>query len=330
MRLFTFLICTTTAIWCPATATAQDKNRIAHAQAGGTAPSRSSLQLAYFQAAQDEPPKKEGPAGEERAEEERAGFWIFNRAPMHTGMSSDRPGFSDSYSVVPRGYSHLESGYTFTYDYERSTRLANHTLGEFSLRTGLMDNFELRIKWTGGSFTETHFEDTSPRTGRHITREDHDDGATDMSIGFKTQLLKQKGWIPNLSIIPAISIPTGSRNKTTGDVDPEVRVAWNYALSDKWSVYGVGLATWLSDGDGRFFQSGASLATYYQFTPKLGGFVEYYGLYPSTRDSDCQHNINFGPVILLDENIQVDIRVGFGLNEEAPDFFAGIGFCTRF
>jgi hypothetical protein len=206
----------------------------------------------------------------------------------------------------------------------------NHLLGELSFRTGLFDNFELRIKWAGGSFSDIHEPGLSPYSERPINVEYHDDGGTDMSLGFKSQLLKQDGVIPNLSIIPAISLPTGSQSKSTNDVDPEVRLAWNYGLTDKWSVYGVALATYISDGDGRFFQSGASLATYYQFTPCLGGFVEYFGLYPSTRDSDCQHNINFGPVILLDENFQIDIRAGFGLNEEAPDFFTGIGFCYRF
>ncbi|TWT45368.1 hypothetical protein RAS1_17910 [Phycisphaerae bacterium RAS1] len=259
------------------------------------------------------------------------GFWIFpSRPPLHGSMSSDRPGFSDNYALVPRGYHHLEFGYTFAYDREQSTRVKTHTLGEFSLRTGLTDEFELRIKWSGYSFAESLYPDTSPWAGRHIMSKDHDDGGTDMSIGFKSPLLKQDGLIPNLSIIPAISLPTGTASKSTGDVDPEIRLAWNYSLTPKWSVYGVGLATVLSDDDGRFFQSGASLATFYQFTPQLGGFLEYYGLYPSSRGSDCQHNVDFGPVILVNDNFQIDIRAGFGLNEEAPDFQAGIGFCFRF
>ena len=245
-------------------------------------------------------------------------------------MASDRPGFSDSYSVVPRGYSHLEGGYSFYYDKENGDDTKNHVLGEFSLRTGLFENFELRLKWTGYSFTESHFETTSRWAGRHITATDHDDGGTDMSIGFKTQLLKQNGLVPNLSVIPAISLPTGTGTKSTGDVDPEVRLAWNYGVTDKLTIYGVGLAAGISDDEGRFFQAGASLAAYYQFTPKVGGFVEYYGLYPSTRDSDCQHNLDFGPVFLVNDNFQIDIRAGVGLNEEAPDFQAGIGFCYRF
>jgi len=245
-------------------------------------------------------------------------------------MSSDRPGFSDTYALVPRGYSHLESGYTYTYDREGSSRTKNHILGEFSLRTGLTDEFELRVKWTGFSSTESRFEGESRWAGRRIMITDHEDGATDMSIGFKAPLLKQRGLIPNLSIIPALSLPTGTNSKSTGDVDPEVRLAWNYAITEKLAAYGVGLAGGISDDKGRFFQAGASLATVYQFTKSMSGFVEYYGLYPSARDTDCQHNIDFGPVILVNKDFQIDFRVGFGLNKEAPDYFAGIGFCYRF
>lgn len=303
---------------------------VALAQEPSTQPAAERIESPFQLRYAEEPPKKEVLSSEEAAEERPAGFWILNRAAHVGPMSSDRPGFSDSFALVPRGYSHLEFGYTFAYDREQTTRAQGHTLGEFSLRTGLTDDFELRIKWTGFSFTESLFPDTSRWSGRRIATKDHDDGGTDMSIGFKSPLLKQDGLVPNLSIIPAISLPTGRRSKSTGDVDPEIRLAWNYSLSDKWSVYGVGLATVLSDDEGRIFQSGASLATYYQFTPELGGFVEYYGLYPSTRGGDCQHNIDFGPVILVDANFQIDIRAGFGLNDEAPDFIAGIGFCFRF
>ncbi len=281
-----------------------------------------------FQTASE--PREVGSGGREKAEERPSGFWIFDRPSQLGGMISDRGGFSDGYSVVPRGYSHLEFGYSFFHDKENKSRTKSHLLGEFSYRTGLWENFELRIKWSGYSFTESHFEGTSRWAGRNVMLTDHEDGGTDMSLGFKTQLVKQKHLIPNLSIIPAISLPTGTGSKSTGDVDPEMRLAWNYSLSEKWSVYGVGLATWLSDDEGRFFQSGASLATSYQFTPRLGGYLEYYGLYPNSRDSDAQHNIDFGPLILVNDNFQIDIRVGFGLNEEAPDFQAGIGFSYRF
>ncbi len=285
----------------------------------------TSLRLGY----PGRQPSNDKAAGEATPEPDR-GFWFWDRPSEVGSMASDRPGFSDSYSVVPRGYTQLEGGYSFYYDKENESRTKNQVLGELSLRTGLFENFELRVKWTGYSFTDYNYEGQSRWAGRHIRISDHDDGGTDMSIGFKTQLLKQKGLIPNLSMIPAISLPTGTGSKSTGDVDPEVRLAWNYSLSEKLSMYGVVLAAGISDDEGRFFQSGASLAAFYQFTPKIGGFLEYYGLYPSSRDSDCQHNLDFGPVFLIKDNFQIDVRAGVGLNEEAPDFQAGIGFCYRF
>ncbi len=300
------------------------------AQEGAPSPAQSDLSM-RLENVSAQPSGSETAAPQAPATEDE-GFWIWPHPVAKSGnLCTDRPGFSDAVCVVLRGQIQLETGYSFTYDKENETRTKNHLLGEFSLRNGLVENFELRLKWAGFSMTESHFEGSSRFSGRNIMQTDHEDGATDMSIGFKSQLLKQDGLIPNLSIIPAISIPTGTNSKSTGDVDPEIRLAWNYSLSEKLTVYGVGLATWLTDGEEhRFFQSGASLAAFYQFTPKLGGFVEYYGLYPSTRDGDCQHNIDFGPVILVNENFQIDIRVGVGLNEEAPDFQAGIGACYRF
>jgi hypothetical protein len=295
-------------------------------------PSEKDSNSSFSLQNQPDQPEPEPTAAEEAAKDSTPGFWIFNRPPLEGTLSTDRPGFSDSFALVPRGYHHLESGYSFYYDHENGTRTKTHAIGEFSLRAGLTDWFELRIKWSGYSLAETLGMSESRWSGRHVMAEDHNDGAGDMSVGFKMPLLKQDGLIPNLSIIPAISVPTGSDGKTTGDVDPEIRLAYNYALTDKWSVYGVGLATWLTDGnsDGRFFQAGASLATYYQFTKNVGGFLEYYGLYPSARGTDCQHNIDFGPVFLINDNLQIDVRAGFGLNEEAPDFQAGIGVSYRF
>jgi hypothetical protein len=40
--------------------------------------------------------------------------------------------------------------------------------------------------------------------------------------------------------------------------------------------------------------------------------------------------LNGGFTWLITENLQLDWRAGFGLNEEADDFFTGAGFGIRF
>lgn len=246
-------------------------------------------------------------------------------------IATDRPGFSDTAFLVPRGHIQLEMGAVYSYDQEHHTETQNHTLPNTSLRVGLLEDFELRIKWGGMSLTETKFRDVSP-AGRTFNNHQHDDGATDMSVGIKSPILKHTddNHLPNISMVPAISLPTGANSKTTGDVDPSFEIAWNYPLSSKLTIYGVGSIASISDSEGRFAQSAGSFAGSYTITDKLSFFVEYFGIYPSTRDTDCQHNINGGPVILISDNVQLDFAVGMGLNEEAPDFFTNCGISIRF
>ena len=115
-----------------------------------------------------------------------------------------------------------------------------------------------------------------------------------------------------------------------GDVDPQLILAWAYDLTDRLGVAGnVGLGTPTADGH-RYLETTASISLGYAITEQIGSYVEYFGLYPNDHHSDCSHNINGGFTYLIDDNFQIDARAGTGLNEEAPDFFTGVGFAWRF
>ena len=47
-------------------------------------------------------------------------------------------------------------------------------------------------------------------------------------------------------------------------------------------------------------------------------------------DGDDFHTIGIGVAYMANEDFQIDLSVGAGLNDEAPDFIAGIGFAYRF
>ncbi len=261
-------------------------------------------------------------------------FWP-TRAPLEGTIATDRPGFSDTTAVIPRGHIQLESGYTYTYDKGPDRyRIQVQDLPELSLRIGVLNNLEARIGWTGWVSTRTQYEGET-RAGRKTTFLDKYQGGSDMKVGFKWALTRQDGLIPNLSLIPSLYLPTGSTDGlTTHDVDPEVRIAYSWAATPKWTIYGVAQLSSISyfDDDGdkrRYFQSGASLASGYMITDKLCGILEYYFLAPQTPGSDCSHNLNICSTYLITDNVQFDIRVGFGLNEEAPNFSTSAGLCFR-
>ena len=249
--------------------------------------------------------------------------------PMQEPLITDRPDFTESTETIPPGHFQLEAGYTFTYDRERKDRVRDHTAPELLMRIGLMDNFELRIGWDGYSWTDSQFE-VETRSGRHVTRDDWTQGANDLSLGVKYKLFEQDGWVPHFGVIGAISVPSGSAGVSSGDVDPEVVLLWAYDISDSFAVAGnVGLAAPTDDGD-RFFQASASLAAAIALSEKVGAYVEYFGFYPNAEHSDAAHSVNGGLTYLINNNFQIDWRIGAGLNEEADDFFTGVGFAFRY
>jgi len=61
----------------------------------------------------------------------------------------------------------------------------------------------------------------------------------------------------------------------------------------------------------------------------LGSFAELYGFFP--EHSDWDHRFDAGLTYLVNRNIQLDASGGFGITENAPDYFisAGVSFRTK-
>ncbi len=250
-------------------------------------------------------------------------------APIDEPLVTDRPDFTESTVTVPYGRMQLEGGYTFTYDSGDGIRTKDHTYPELLLRVGLVEDVELRLGWAGWSHTDESFR-TETRGGRSIRVTDGDDGGNDTSAGFKFHLLDQDGLVPDFGVITELSLPTGAGGQTSGDVDPVVKLLWAYDLTDDLGVAGnVNFAVPTSE-NGRFFETSASLSFGYAITDRLGSYVEYFGFYPSDRNQADTHFLNGGFTYLITDNLQIDVRAGLGLNDEADDFFTGAGFAIRF
>lgn len=294
----------------------------------GEATSRPRPEKPTVDSKAGEPPSDKSQLDAATSRPETKGLWFWEPADLTEPLVTDRPDFTESTDAIPRGHFQLEMGYTFTYDREENDRVRNHTAPEFLLRVGLFDDFELRLGWEGYSWSENLFEGRT-RGGRAVTREDSTQGSNDLSIGFKYKLLEQKGLRPHFGVIGAVSVPSGSAGVSSGDVDPEVVLLWAYDVTDWFAVAGnVGLAV-PRDAGGRFVQTSSSLSVAFALTDELGTYVEYFGFYPNANDSGAAHSLNNGFTYLITDNFQLDVRVGFGLNEEADDFFTGIGFSWR-
>lgn len=138
-------------------------------------------------------------------------------------LVTDRPDFTESSVVVPRGAWQLESGFALT----RDSGVRSLGAPEMLLRWGIGRRTELRLGLP--DFV-------------HTRGSEHGDGFADTYLGFKQQLGAARSGL-GLALIPAVSLPTGARRLTSGRVDPEVKLAWSRPLPEPWAISGMGVIT---------------------------------------------------------------------------------------
>jgi hypothetical protein len=234
-------------------------------------------------------------------------------------LVTDRPDFTEASSVVGLGVLQLETGYTYTYDNDGTDRTIGHTYPETLLRYGVLANWlELRLAYTYGD------EDTNGLTAA---------GSDDLYLGFKIGLTPQEGWLPEMAVIPQMTVPTGSSNRSDDEVLAGLNWLYGWDVNDFLSTAGStqfnrSLDEVTADGYTEWAQSwtlGFSLAE------RVGAYTEYYGFYPSGADTASpEHYFNGGLTYLINNDMQWDIRGGTGLNDEADDYFFGTGVSIRF
>ena len=225
-------------------------------------------------------------------------------------LATDRPDFTDTAIVVPRGSLQLESGFT---------------AGDGDKESRKLDAPEALLRWGIGRRTELRFG--PPGFFRIRGGGERAAGFGDTYLGFKQQLGPVWGGL-DLSLIPGVSLPTGAGGVTSEGVDPEVKLTWSRELAPPWSVGGSFGFFWPTDAGRHNF----TWVPAFEVGRSLGGrwktFLEYAGGFPARGDS--QHLLHHGYTYALTPVSQADLHVGFGLSSGAPgSFFAG-GFSARY
>ena len=77
-------------------------------------------------------------------------------------------------------------------------------------------------------------------------------------------------------------------------------------------------------------QGAGSIVLSQTLTDSLSLFVEYFVVGPRTKGTDATHSIDFGGAYLLNNRIRLDARLGFGINNQADNFFFGTGISFLF
>ena len=238
-------------------------------------------------------------------------------------LETDRPDFVEASSLVPRGRAQLESGYTFVQDRSGGVSTTAHAVPQFVFRVGLTERFEARMVWDAGYL----FEREVDRGTGTVTKRS---GGGDMDLGLKTALLEPNGWIPEACLISTLSVPTGADEFVSRKTQPKFNLLYGWDLTEDLSFAGSSGVQYLFQDDDNFTQISQAFTAGYSLTEKLGMYVEWFSFYyDGAVGAKPQQYADSGFTYKFTPNFQVDIRVGFGLNDAADDLFTGVGYAVR-
>ncbi len=260
-------------------------------------------------------------------------------------LTSDRPDFTEASSTVGRGRIQLESGYTYIGDRSRGVRTRTHSYPEVLLRIGMFaDWFELRIAQNVLSQSSRGGRLPGPLPGPGFPAEPAgvpagaarvtDIGASDLYLGAKLALTKQKGVLPETALIIQGTVPTGARAFTADRVLYGFNYLFSWELNDTFSLAGSFQGNKAVDDTGRdhvFFSQSLSIG--YALGKNLTGYTEWFALYPTFANDTgggAQHYLDGGFQYFVTKDFALDIRAGIGLSRSADDVFAGAGFVVRY
>jgi hypothetical protein len=239
-------------------------------------------------------------------------------------LSTDRPDFTETSSTVGLGRTQVEFGYTFVRDTEGGVRVDTHSYPETLFRVGMFAEwFEFRIGWNyvtertvGGGVSETL------------------DGAEDLYLGCKFALFEQDGWWPELAVVPQMTVPTGAEAFTGDQTLPGLNILYGWDITEFLTFAGSTQVNRNIDDFFAFHEEYAqSLTVGLKFTEQIGMYNEFFGIFPQGHADPFagpQYYYNFGFTYLVNNNVQLDWRVGMGLNDRSEDFFTGPGGAIRF
>jgi hypothetical protein len=233
-------------------------------------------------------------------------------------IAPDRPGLGDSSSIVGRGVWQIESGWSFESAHEDGAVLHELALPLALFRFGITDRFELRASADG------LLSDTSSSPGSRRMS-----GGSDVEVGAKVKLFESTDAGFELSVLPIVSLPIGSREFTSGGYDPMLEVAWTQQLPRGFELSGTVTAASVSEDDHRFTQQILTVSLDRKLPVGWSGFAEAFRASSFVRDGSAVWIVDAGATHKLGRQAQFDISAGRGITDSAPDWFVSAGISVR-
>jgi hypothetical protein len=245
--------------------------------------------------------------------------------PSDEPIETDRDSFTPATKTVGKGLFIFESAYTFI---DNRNVKETHSFPEMLIRYGLTKRIELRFGWNyevggaGNDVSGTGAADDETLSRNSLERESR------VSYGVKIQATEQRGWIPQSAFIFQGSSPTSGRDIDSHFVGTYV---FGWKLANEWKLdSAIRYATGSEEQD-HFNSWAPSTVLRIPLSERISVHAEYFGIFSEQKEGNfSKHYFSPGVHYLIDRNVEVGVRVGWGLNDQSSRFFSNVGLGWRF
>ena len=235
-------------------------------------------------------------------------------------LETDRDSFTFAPTTAGRGLSILEASYSFI---DNRTGPEAHSVPETLLRRGIGDQIELRLGFNyeaGGPGTVSGSE----VGGQDLETEDE----SRVLYGTKVETSEQDGWLPRSAAVVQGYTPTYGPSTASTVVVGE---SWGWRFANGWEwTSAIRYGTGFDKGDA-FNQWAPSTVVKVPVGERWNVHAEYFGILSTGKEEPVDAQFaSVGGHVLVTEDFELGLRVGWGLNESSPNFFTNFGIGIRY
>lgn len=262
-----------------------------------------------------------------------SGYTLFHPTPKDQmrELSTDRPDQTEAPYTVDAGHFQIEIDLgTVVFEQLSPQRNPESDNGSSSTvewgfalinaKVGLRSNLDLQMIFDSYVGTHTH----------EAGKSDEDaSGTGDLQTRVKLNLWGNDGGRTAFAVMPFVKWPIASVDLGNDYVETGIILPLAVELSGN---CGLGLMTEFDfvrdESDAPITEFVNSATVGYSFTPRLGGYLEFFSSVPSNAASDWQGQADVGFTFATSDHIRFDLGCNFGVTDSAPDFnpFTGLSF----
>ncbi len=244
-------------------------------------------------------------------------------SPQPRELNTDRDAFTPSTFTIRPGFALNEMSHVYIQNRDGNP---TNNYPEYICRIGANDIFEWRlgVNYSVGSQGNVV---TSVEAG-----ELPDGGGalyeSNFLYGFKLATSDQDGLIPQSCFIMEATTPMYGEEFGT---EPVATIVCGWQLPKKWRIDTAMRYAYAEDAEEWFNRWAPSVVARIPLTNRLEVHAEYFGTFTQGLSNDVNRSFfSPGTHLVIHKNLEIGLRVGWGITPAAANFFSDAGLAVRY